>query len=93
MKIYLHFYIRSYHGGYYKVASNSSKNLIIYHFKGGKNIRTIGKHVKLSVFAIIKRWKLRETIENAVKSEALYKLTLRNQSMQKNKKKLQDLVQ
>ncbi|GBM49283.1 hypothetical protein AVEN_137357-1 [Araneus ventricosus] len=64
--------------GRYKVTTNSIRNLIIEHFKNGKNIRTIGKRVRVShstVFAIIKRWKLRGTGENALKSRAPHKLT------------------
>ncbi|GBN10735.1 Transposable element Tc1 transposase [Araneus ventricosus] len=69
--------------GRYKVTKNSIRNLIIEHFKDGKSIRTIGKLVKVShstVFAIIKRWKLRGTVENALKSGAPHKLTHRNRS-------------
>ncbi|GBM27618.1 hypothetical protein AVEN_35275-1 [Araneus ventricosus] len=69
--------------GHYKVTTNSIRNLIIEHFKDGRSIRTIGKLVKVShstVFAIIKRWKLRGTDENALKSEAPHELTPRNRS-------------
>ncbi|GBN21900.1 hypothetical protein AVEN_10146-1 [Araneus ventricosus] len=69
--------------GRYKVTKNSIRNLIIEHFKDGKSIRTIGKLVKVShstVFAIIKRWKLCRTVENALKSGAPHKLTPRNRS-------------
>ncbi|GBL73734.1 hypothetical protein AVEN_230717-1 [Araneus ventricosus] len=69
--------------GRYKVTTNSIRNLIIEHFKDGKSTRTIGKLVKVShstVFAIIKRWKLRGIIENAFNSEAHHKLSPRNRS-------------
>ncbi|GBN87099.1 hypothetical protein AVEN_253141-1 [Araneus ventricosus] len=69
--------------GRYKVTTNSIRNLIIDHFKDGKSIRTIGKLVKLShstLFDIIKRWKLRGTVENALKSGAPHKITSRNRS-------------
>ncbi|GBN76685.1 hypothetical protein AVEN_61360-1 [Araneus ventricosus] len=69
--------------GRYKVTTNCIRNLIIEHFKDGKCIRTIGKLVKVSpstVFAIIKRWKLRGTVENALKSGAPHTLTHRNRS-------------
>ncbi|GBM79990.1 hypothetical protein AVEN_75104-1 [Araneus ventricosus] len=69
--------------GRYKVTTNSIRNFIIEHFKDGKSIRTIRKLVKVShstVFAIIKRWKLRGIVENAFKSGAPHKLTPRNRS-------------
>ncbi|GBM14863.1 hypothetical protein AVEN_28591-1 [Araneus ventricosus] len=69
--------------GRYKVTTNYIRNLIIEHFKDDKSIRTIGKLVKVShstVFAILKRWKLRGTVENALKSGAPHKLTPRNRS-------------
>ncbi|GBM43465.1 hypothetical protein AVEN_9428-1 [Araneus ventricosus] len=69
--------------GRYKVTTSSIRNLIIEHCKDGKSIRTIVKLVKIShstVFSIIKRWKLRGTVENALKSEAPHKLTPRNRS-------------
>ncbi|GBL93723.1 hypothetical protein AVEN_166765-1 [Araneus ventricosus] len=69
--------------GRYKVTTNSIRNLIIEHFKDGVSIRTIRKLVKVShstVFAIIKRWKLRGTVENALKSGAPQKRTPRNRS-------------
>ncbi|GBM33966.1 hypothetical protein AVEN_53832-1 [Araneus ventricosus] len=67
----------------YKVTANSIRNLIIEHSKDGKSIITVGKLVQIShstVFAIIKRWKLRNEIENALKSGAPHKLTPRNRS-------------
>ncbi|GBN53659.1 hypothetical protein AVEN_96983-1 [Araneus ventricosus] len=76
--------------GRYKVTTNSIRNLIIEHFKDSKSIRTIGKLVKVShsiVFAIIKRWKLRGTVENALKSGAPHKPTPRNRSFIMNKSK------
>ncbi|GBM39423.1 Transposable element Tc1 transposase [Araneus ventricosus] len=69
--------------GSHKVTTNSIRNLIIEHFKDGKSIRTIGKLVKVShstVFAIMKRWKLRGTVANTLKSGAPHKLTPRNRS-------------
>ncbi|GBO06045.1 hypothetical protein AVEN_158024-1 [Araneus ventricosus] len=69
--------------GRYKVTTNSIRNLIIEHFKDDKSMRTIGKLVKVSrstVFAITKRWILRGTVENALKSGAPIKLTARNRS-------------
>ncbi|GBM24670.1 hypothetical protein AVEN_275465-1 [Araneus ventricosus] len=69
--------------GRYKVTTNSIRNLIIEHFKDGKSIRIIGKLVKVShstVFATITRWKLRGTVENALKSGAPHKLTPSNRS-------------
>ncbi|GBN52491.1 hypothetical protein AVEN_14659-1 [Araneus ventricosus] len=77
--------------GCYEVTTNRIRNLITEHFKDGKSIRTRGKLVKVShstVSAIIKRWKLRGTVENALKSGAPHKLTPRNRSfiMHKSKK-------
>ncbi|GBM26460.1 hypothetical protein AVEN_126959-1 [Araneus ventricosus] len=69
--------------GRYKVTTNSIRNLIIEQFKDDKSIRTIGKLAKVShstVFAIIKRLKLRGTVENALKSGAPHKLIPRNRS-------------
>ncbi|GBL77039.1 hypothetical protein AVEN_12690-1 [Araneus ventricosus] len=66
-----------------KVTTNSIRNLIIEHFRDGKSIRTIGTLVKVSqstVFAIIKRWKIGGTVENAWKSGTSHKLTPRNRS-------------
>ncbi|GBL82985.1 hypothetical protein AVEN_106480-1 [Araneus ventricosus] len=66
--------------GRYKVTTNSIRYLIVEHFKDRKSI---GKLVKVShstVFAIIKRWKLCGTVENALKSGAPHKLTPRNRS-------------
>ena len=48
--------------GRYKITSNSTRNLSISHYKDGKSIRTVGKHLKEShrtVFAVIRRFKLR----------------------------------
>ncbi|GBL83467.1 hypothetical protein AVEN_196327-1 [Araneus ventricosus] len=69
--------------GRYKFATISIRNLIIERFKDGTSIRTIGKLVKVShstVFPIIKRLKLRGTVENALKSGASHKLPARNRS-------------
>ncbi|GBL73649.1 hypothetical protein AVEN_230652-1 [Araneus ventricosus] len=69
--------------GSYKVTTNSIRNLIKEYFKDGKCIRTIGKLVKVShstVFAVIKRWKLRDTVENALKLGTPHKLTPRIRS-------------
>ncbi|GBO16381.1 hypothetical protein AVEN_258198-1 [Araneus ventricosus] len=69
--------------GRYKVTTCSIRNLIIEHFKDGKSVRTIGKLVKVShltVVAVIKRWELLGTVENALKSGAPHKLTPRNRS-------------
>ena len=82
-----------------KVATNSTKNLLLYHFKDDKSKTAIWKFVKIVlkcsiVFAITKRWKLRGTVENGLKSGAPYKLTPKYGSLSSIKsRKIQDLEQ